>query len=65
MIQIYLFDPLDFNEQDVNVITNSITSQTIYSGFTGYNNINGNMKKDKYLFCPQTKYLLGVKEEKE
>ena len=59
LIQIYLFDPLDFNEQDVNVITNSITSQTIYSGFTGYNNITGNMKRDSYLTCNNTKYLLN------
>lgn len=59
LIQIYLFDPLDFSEHDVNVITNSITSQTIYSGFTGYNNITGNMKRDSYLTCNNTKYLLN------
>ena len=59
LIQIYLFDPLDFSEHDVNVITNSITSQTIYSGFTGYNNITGNMKRSSYLMCNNTKYLLN------
>lgn len=59
LIQIYLFDPQDFSEHDVNVITNSITSQTIYSGFTGYNNITGNMKRDSYLTCNNTKYLLN------
>lgn len=59
LIQIYLFDPIDFSEHDVNVITNSITSQTIYSGFTGYNNITGNMKKSSYLTCNDTKRLLN------
>lgn len=59
LIQIYLFDPIDFSEHDVNVITNSITSQTIYSGFTGYNNITGNMKKSSYLTCKDTKCLLN------
>lgn len=61
LIQIYLFDPSDFSEHDVNVITNSITSQTIYSGFTGYNNINGDTKKDRYLTCNECKYLLDGK----
>ena len=59
LIQNYLFDPQDFSEHDVNVITNSITSQTIYSGFTGYNNITGNMKRSSYLMYNNTKYLLN------
>ncbi len=59
LIQIYLFDPLDYSEHDVNVMTNSVVSQTLYSTFTGYNNIKGDIQKENYLQCQKTKYLLS------
>lgn len=62
LIQIYLFDPIDYSENDVNVTTNSVVSQTLYSSFTGYNNLNGNLKKENYLSCNQVKYLIGEKK---
>lgn len=58
LIQIYLFDPLDYSDEDVNVTVNSMVSQTIYSTFNGYNNIDGKLGKSGYLDCSQTKYII-------
>lgn len=49
LIQILLFDPLDFDESEANVQLNSTHHQTLYSTFNGYNNLRGEIKGNKYL----------------
>ena len=49
LIQILLFDPLDFDELEANVQLNSTHHQTLYSTFNGYNNLRGDIKSKQYL----------------
>ena len=49
VIQMLLFDPLNFDKDEVNVAVNSVHHQTLYSTFSEYNNIDGHIKKSEYL----------------
>ncbi len=49
LIQIILFDPLNFDELEANIKCNSTHHQTLYSTFNGYNNLYGEHKDNKYL----------------
>ena len=51
LIQILLYDPLDYDEGDVNLQVNGINSQALYSTFHEFNNLDGSIKEPKYLLC--------------
>lgn len=55
LIQIMLFDPLDYDELEANIKSNSMHNQTLYSTFNGYNNLRGDKSGNNYLDVAKSK----------
>ena len=51
LIQILLYDPLDYDEADVNLQVNGVNTQALYSTFHDFTNLDGNMQNPQYLLC--------------
>ncbi len=57
LIQIMLFDPLNYDEEEVNIKANSVNCQTLYSTFNSFNNLDGKYTKISYLDCKEFNYM--------
>lgn len=55
LIQILLYDPLDYDEADVNLQVNGVNTQALYSTFHNFNNLDGRMQNPQYLLCDNFK----------
>ena len=51
LIQILLYDPLDYDEADVNLQVNGVNTQALYSTFHDFNNLDGKIQNPQYLLC--------------
>lgn len=63
LIQILLFDPDDYKEDEVNIQLNSITAPALYSTFNEFNNLYGTVKEEIYMTC-NNRFLLNEKINK-